>query len=174
VGEGRDYCEQFWAVAERDGQMVLQLFSVNGLAVELARCADGAWHGRSLIGEGFSARLTPETAAMGRPGGEARIRRSGAEWVSELIDPALLAAGYEPQLAQAVAAALSLINDRFDDVPEEIEARLDQLAAADEWRRDLNALCARLASLRDRRITLARAAAYPQDVDPRCYSGPLW
>jgi hypothetical protein len=174
VGEGRDYCEQFWAVAERDGQMVLQLFSVSSVAVELARCADGAWHGRSLIGDGFSARLTPETAAISRRGGEAHTRRSAAEWVSELIDPSLLAAGYDPQQAYAVAAALSLINDRFDDVPEEIEARLDQLAAADEWRRDLHALCARLASLRDRRIALARAAAYPQDVDPRCYSSPLW
>jgi hypothetical protein len=174
VGEGRDYCEQFWAVAERDGQMVLQLFSVSSLAVELVRCADGAWHGRSLIGEGFSARLTPETAAVARRGGEARIRRSAAEWVFELIDPALLAAGYDPQQAQAVAAALSLINDRFDDVPEQIEARLRQLAAADEWSSDLHALSVRLAGLRDRRITLARPAAYPQHVDPSCYTSPLW
>ena len=45
VGEGRTDLEQHWAVIERDGDLVLQLFSGSRLVVELLPQPDGSWRG---------------------------------------------------------------------------------------------------------------------------------
>jgi hypothetical protein len=68
VGAGRAEYEQHWAVIERDGGLVLQLFSATRLAIELHPAADGSWRGATSATLGFSARLVPEAAAATMPG----------------------------------------------------------------------------------------------------------
>lgn len=169
VGEGRSQLEQHWAVIDRDGVLVLQFFSTTTLTVELVRLNDGSWEGRSIIpGLFFSARMIEESLRRSWPHqGSERVTRSAAEWMLTLLDPAQFAAGFDADNATKLRAALSLLNDRFDDVPEQLAARLAK--APEPWRRALADLSMIMAARRDERITRTDRLAYSRKLDMRGY-----
>ena len=167
IGEGRTEMEQHWAVIERDGTLVLQLYSGSRLAVELFAQPDGSWRGSSLGGSGFEARLIPETAWRSWPGAH---RRSAEAAIEALLDPSLFACGFDPETGQEVEAALALLNRLFDDVPEQLLAKLTALPLCQAWRAALDPLARSLKEARD-----ARRRRVPQDlfapvINPQHYS----
>jgi hypothetical protein len=174
VGGGRGELEQHWAIVERDGRLVLQLFSAAILTVELTPCEDGSWQGRCVTPAAFTARLVADEVRRSWPHqASERVMRSASEWVAALVHPALFAAGLDAERARELRAALSLLNERFDDVPEQLDACLRAHRVPDEWGRELAGFSATLGSLRDRRIALAARAGYPQAIDPSCYDRVL-
>jgi hypothetical protein len=96
-----------------------------------------------------------------------RIVRSAADWVTSLLDPAQFGARFDPENAIGLPAALSLLNDRFDDVPEQLDARLAK--APDAWCRALAGLSATLTTRRDERKALSDRVAYSRQLDMRGY-----
>jgi hypothetical protein len=171
VAQGRAECEQHWAVVERDGSLVLQLFSDVQLRVELIRLDDGSWRGRSVLTPPFDARLIAVADGASWPHrGAARISRSGADAVAALLDPSLLGAGYDEDTARELAAALSLLNRVFDDVAEQITGRLAGPALDTKWSELLAGLAGTLAQSRDRRTALSdERAIHPHGVNPALY-----
>jgi hypothetical protein len=167
IGEGRTEMEQHWAVIEHDGTLVLQLYSGSRLAVEMFAQPDGSWRGSSLGGSGFEARLIPETAWRSWPGAH---RRSAEAAIEALLDPSLFACGFDPETGQEVEAALALLNRLFDDVPEQLLAKLTALPLCQAWRAALDPLARSLKEARD-----ARRRRVPQDlvapvINPQHYS----
>ena len=169
VGEGRGDLEQHWAVIERDGALILQFYSVSRLTIELTRTEDGSWIGRGVPPIAFRTRLIEEAAHGTWPNGDGRVVKSAAEWVTMLIDPLLFAAGFEAERAAELRAALALMNDRFDDVAEQVDARLTAVAVSKPWRDALAEICAELAASRDRRIALVARSEYFQAINPNYY-----
>jgi hypothetical protein len=170
VGEGRSALEQHWAVIERDGALVLQFFSATRLTVELTASDDGSWQGRSVTPAAFIARLVDERARRSWPHETSeRVARSAADWVTALLEPSLFAAGFDAERARELRAALSLINDRFDDVPERLDAQLAKIAVPEPWCRELADLSLALASRRDDRIVCTARSVYPQVMNPTWY-----
>jgi hypothetical protein len=170
VGEGRAECEQHWAVVERD-TLVLQFFSDVQLNVELIRLDDGSWRGGSVIPPPFDARLVSEAGARSWPHDRAqRVMRSAADGIAALLDPALFAAGYDEGAARDLAAALSLLNGLFDDVPEQLTECLARCALNAEWSAFLDDLSRTLDATRGRRVALAsERAVHPAVIDPAHY-----
>jgi hypothetical protein len=168
VGEGRGPLEQHWAVIERDSAFILQFFSMAGLSVELTRRDDGSWQGSSVTASAFCARMIEQGPPRDWPHqGSRRIERSAADWVATLLDPAQFAAGFDAGGAIGLRAALSLLNDRFDDVPEQLKERLATIP--EPWQRTLADLSSMLAARREQRIALSEPLVYPQDLDMTGY-----
>src|SRR5579883_407678 len=171
VGEGRAEYEQHWAVVEREGKLVLQLYSDVQLHVELTRLDDGSWRGATVVTPHFSVRLVAQSAAQTFPNrGIKRLTRSGADVVAGLLTAAGMAAGYDESLARDLAAALRLINGAFDDIPEELAAHLVRLPLDAHWREALGRLLTELESARNRRLELAGdRAEHPLWINPAHY-----
>jgi hypothetical protein len=169
VGEGRGVFEQHWAVIERDGTLILQFYSTMRLTIELSRSEDGSWTGGFIANGGFYARLIDEAAHRTWPYGEGRVTKTSAEWTAALLDTPLFAAGFDIERVNGLRAALSLLNDRFDDVPEQIDARLSAMAVPERWRRVLTEISAALATARDGRLALTTRADYLQLFDQEYY-----
>jgi hypothetical protein len=168
VGEGRAQLEQHWSVVERDGVLVLQFFSVDGLAVELTQSGDGRWEGYPTRNLAFSVRLVENAARRALPHEDCeRISPSAMDWIKILLDASQFAAGFDAERARQLCAALSLLNERFDDIPEGLDAQLAE--APVPWQRALTDLSGSLAAQRDARIALTKRAAYPSGYDPRGY-----
>jgi len=169
VGEGRAEYEQHWAIAEREGKRVLQLYSDVQLHVELAELDDGSWRGGAVVAPHFDARLVAQSAAESWPHRHAdRVARGSAEVVAGLLAAAAPPAGFDAARARDLAAALSLVNGAFDDVPEELNER--SAALDGRWRDLLRGLAGELASARDRRIALAgERAQHPVGINPAHY-----
>jgi hypothetical protein len=170
VGEGRGVYEQHWAVIERDGTLVLQFYSATRLGVELTWREDGAWQGRSMTPTAFTARLTEAPAHATWPhAGSQRVATSAALWVSTLIAPTLFGAGFDAGRLTELRAALSLINDCFDDVPEQVKARCAAIPLPKYWHDALSEIAAGLAERRDSRMARIARTPYPQVIDPSGY-----
>jgi hypothetical protein len=168
VGEGRGEYEQHWAVIERDGRLVVQFFSMTSLTVELTRSQEGSWHGSSINGAAFAAFMVEAIRRRSWPHhGSRRIGRSAADWLRTLLDSAQFAGGFDQATAAELRATLSLLNERFDDVPEQLEQCLTH--APQVWRRALCNLGATLAARRDQRLQSTQRLAYPQALDMRGY-----
>ena len=168
VGEGRGDFEQHWTVIERDGSLVLQFFSTSSLTVELTRSAEGSWRGSSVNGAAFAACMVEAARRRTWPHhGAARVGRSAGDWVRTLVDSEQFAAGFDPAKAVELSAALSLLNDRFDDVPEQLEQCLTHAPQA--WRRALREVGAALAARRDQKLKSTERLAYPHSLDMRGY-----
>jgi hypothetical protein len=168
VGEGRGEFEQHWAVIERDGRLVVQFFSMTSLTVELTRSQEGSWHGSSINGAAFAAFMVEAIRRRSWPHhGSRRIGRSAADWLRTLLDSAQFAGGFDQATAAELRATLSLLNERFDDVPEQLEQCLTH--APQVWRRALCNLGATLAARRDQRLQSTQRLAYPQALDMRGY-----
>jgi hypothetical protein len=169
IGQGRGDFERHWAVVEREGVLVLQFYSATRLTIELTRASDGSWEGRCITPAGFLVRLVDQEARRTWPYPEGRVSKSAAEWVALLVDPSLFAAGFRPERATQLLAALSLLNERFDDVPEQLDARAAILSLPQQWRCALENAAAELAACRNQRLALAARTIYPQVIDPKCY-----
>jgi hypothetical protein len=170
VGEGRDEFERHWAVLEREGGFVLQFFSMARLTIELERCDHGSWQGRSVTPAAFSACMIEDGARRSWPhDGDGRVPRSAASLIAALLDPTFFAAGFVAERLGELRVALSLLNDRFDDVPEQLDARLAATTVPQAWKRALVEISAALATRRDRRMALMEPAAYPRTLDLRRY-----
>ncbi|MBX9775208.1 MAG: alpha-1,3-mannosyltransferase family protein [Xanthobacteraceae bacterium] len=159
IGEGRGVFEQHWAVIDRAGTLVLQFYSSTRLTVELTQDGDGSWRGRCVTAAGFDVRLIDTASRQTWPHeGTDHVARSSARLLSSLIDPSLYASGFSEQQLSELRAALSLINDRYDDVPEEMERRLAG-PVPEPWRSALSGFGRDLAARRDRRRALATRSA---------------
>jgi hypothetical protein len=148
VGAGRAEYEQHWAVVERDGGMVLQLFSATRLAIELHPGRDGSWSGATTATLGFSARLVPEDAAATMP----LVNASAAGFVEVLLAAAGIGGGFDAGEARQLEAALGLLNRTHADVPETLRNWLAGNNIAAAWRVALQDCAGRLAAQRDARL----------------------
>ena len=170
IGEGRDRLAQHWAVIERDSKLVLQFYSSTRLVIEMTRSADDAWEGRSLTPDAFSVRLISDEAHATWPhAGSARVAASATDLVTALMDLPLFAVGFDADRADELRAALSLLNDHFDDLPELIDLRIESNPVSNAWRDALATLSADLSARRDRRIVLATRTRYSHYLDPNGY-----
>jgi hypothetical protein len=148
--------------------LVLQLFSTDGLAVELTQHGDGCWEGHSNHNVPFSARLIESAARRAPPHQDCeRTSPSAADLIALLLDASQFAAGFDAERVLELRAAISLLNERFEDVPERLDAELAR--APEPWQRALADLSASLAARRDARIALTRRSAYLNAFDPRGY-----
>jgi len=169
VGKGAGAFERHWAVVERADELILQFYSTTRLAIELTKGKDGSWDGRGVMPISFRARLIEEAAHQTWPYAGCRVTKSAAECVSWLIDRSLFATGFDKNRALELQAALSLINDCFDDVPEQIHAQTPAMAMSEPWRLALADMSTALASRRNTRLALATRSDYPHVIDPNCY-----
>jgi hypothetical protein len=84
-----------------------------------------------------------------------------------LLEPAQFAGKFATSNANELHAALALLNDRFDDVPEQLNAKLAK--APEPWRHALASMTATLAARRDERMRLTQRLDYPHRLDMQGY-----
>lgn len=172
IGPGDDG-GRHWAVIERAGELVLQFYWSNLLTAELVKSGDRSWQGLG-IGPGFALRL--EDCPAGAPSlldDNDRVPRSAADVVAALAEAALFSAGYDAERASALRAALALLNDLFDDVPEQVGKCVARHAAGAEWQRVVADMVSTLTSAREERFALVRRGAMgPRTLDPNHYARP--
>jgi hypothetical protein len=154
VGAGR-VLEQHWAVVDRDGSLLLEFYGSNGTVATLERAGNGLWHGLGC--EPGSEILLSEPAESPRPrSDDDRFARSARDLVAALAQPPWFAIGYDAERATALESALGLLNDTFDDVPEQLARVTGSQSTPTEWRSFVDQLSAKLAASRDQRIALTR------------------
>jgi hypothetical protein len=173
VGAGREL-EQHWAVIDRAGSLYLQLYRDQEPIATLEQRAAGIWHGLGCM-------PGCEIVVKELPGGGAQVcgmpdvaARPAEDLVAALVQPGWFGAGYDPKLAGEIATALSLLNDNFDDVPEEIARRAASLPMPRAWRQSLEQLVRDLAIRRDQRTSMLRAGQDRRSraLDPTHYGRP--
>jgi hypothetical protein len=173
VGAGR-VLEQHWAVIDGENGLLLHVYGDAGTVATLARTGDGSWRGLGC--EPGSEIVMKEPAMAGEPGwpDDDRVSRSAREVVAALAQPAWLAIGHEAERASALECALSLVNDAFDDVPEQIAALLGSLRVAAPWHGFLDRLGTKLAIARDQRLALLGPPGRPRPemLPPGMYARP--
>ncbi len=172
VGEGHGELEQYWAVIERDGLLVLQFFSGTQLTVELVEQADGSWKGQSLGYQVFDARLIAERDRETWPhANKGDVARSGEDLVFALLRPELFASGFDPEVAVELQAAFRLLNRLFDDIPEQLSSNIATLSLSRAWQTALEDLSGELKASRETRKSLAtRDVVHPLDINPAHYN----
>jgi hypothetical protein len=82
IGEGRNLLEQYWAVVERDGAVVLQLYSTSRLTLQFTRDEDGCWLGKGAYP---ATRIAPIEESAHRTWLVVG-RASAAGWADLLLD----------------------------------------------------------------------------------------
>jgi hypothetical protein len=173
VGGARQL-EQHWAVIDRAGVLCLQFYRDQEPIATLAQREGGIWHG--LGWEPGCEIVLKELAGDEARGSRvhARVPRSAADLVAALAQPVWFAAGYDAERAAAIATALSLLNDVFDDVPEEIGRLVAGLQMPQPWRQSFDQLVPELATRRDRRTAMLRSDqnGRPRALDPAHYGRP--
>jgi hypothetical protein len=166
--------QQHWAVVERAGTLSLQFYSNARPTETFQKVGVGIWRGVSCA-PGFEIGL--KECATGVPAlpEDSRAPRSAEHLVAAIADPAFFAVGYDARRASALGCALSLLNDTFDDVPEQIVRVQAKYAACLHWRTFLEQTVSNLASARDRRIALVQREKKigPRALDPAHYARPL-
>jgi Mannosyltransferase putative len=162
-----------WAVVDRAGSLSLQFYAEMEPTETFERLADGSWRGVSCA-PGFEVRLKARHDGAQSLAADDRLPRSAEHLVAALADPALFAAGYDGERATALAAALSLLNDTFDDVPELLSRHHASHALSTQWRQFLDQLVLKLTSARDQRVALVRREKRigPRALDPAHYARP--
>ncbi|MGO9358361.1 MAG: hypothetical protein ACLP1D_11910 [Xanthobacteraceae bacterium] len=166
--------ERHWAVIDRTGSLLFQFYGDAGPTEALERRDDGAWLGLSCEPGGV-IRLEQHSGDAASRGEDAeRLPRSAGDLVGALAQPAWFAIGYDAERAVALEAALSLLNDVFDDVPEQIARQAAGHAMPSRWRGFLDRLAVELAAARDRRLALVRRdeTIKPHVPDPAQYGRP--
>ena len=165
--------ERHWAVVDRDGALLLQFYDTT-LTEKFEKLQDSSWRGVSCA-PGFEVRLKERHVGAASLSEDDRVSRSAEYLVAALAEPALFAVGYDEERAMALASALSLLNDMFDDVPEQVIRHQFRHAASLQWRSFLNQLVSKLTSARDRRIALVDSERKigPRALDPAHYERPV-
>ena len=173
VGAGREL-EQHWAVIDRAGALCLQFYRDQEPIAALEQREGGIWQGLGWE-PGCEIVLKELTSDVARGRGmRDRAPRSAADLVAALVQPIWLASGYDAERAAAIATALSLLNDVFDDVPEEVAVQVAGGRVAQSWRVSLDRLVPDLVARRDRRRALLRSdqKGRPRALDPAHYGQP--
>jgi hypothetical protein len=155
-----------WAVIDCDGTQVLRFYGSIGPTETFNRLDPVSWNGQSAE-PGFDIRLTARPAGDSVNADHTRPSRSADRAISALAEPAIFAAGYDEQRASGLSAAISLLNDVFDDVPEQIREHLMRHAASPRWQDFLKELGSRMAAARDHRLDMLRPG---DDIGPRTIS----
>lgn len=173
VGAG-EASAQHWAVVDDGAGLQLCLYRDHQPIAELAPQGDGRWYGAGCD-PGSDVALTElrDGAAIdGRPVG--RVPRSAAAPLAALLRPEWFAAGYDAALAAAIDGALGLLNDGFDDCPEQLTQFVEASPLPADWHRHLVGAIAHLARRRDARLALVRQESAPpaQALDPQHYAPP--
>ena len=167
--------ERHWAVVDRTGSLLLQFYGNTDPVATLEKRDDGSWHGVGCE-PGCEIRLREATdGAASVLADEDRVSRSAEDIVAALAEPTWFAIGDDPQRAFALESALAMLNDRFDDVPEQIVRQVARQPIPLRWRSFLDQLATRLAMARDRRMALMRRdeAASRRMLDPKKYGRPV-
>ena len=92
-----------------------------------------------------------------------------------MAEAALLTFEYDEERGSQLAAALSLLNDVFDDIPELLGKYKLQPGTSTGWQSFLAQLTLRLAKARDHRIALLQPnkAIGPRALNPLHYARPF-
>jgi hypothetical protein len=163
-----------WTVIERAGALVLEFYAEGAAAETFDQLSDGSWRGVSCA-PGFEVRLKERSGGVAAMTESDRVFRSAEYVVAALSDPSLFAAGYDADRAAGLSSALSLLNEMFDDVPEQVVSHQITRGVSSEWRRFLDQLVSRLTDARDRRIALVHRdkSIGPRAINPAHYARPL-
>lgn len=166
VGEGAAEFERHWALIERDGKLVLQLYSATRLSLELMPMPDGSWSGSASTVLGFSARLVGQDEAATMPySGAVQVAPTSACLVHAMLTASAIGAGFDEVVSGEVDAALSLLNRSYHDVPEALKNWLAaQPGLSDLWQAALQTCQTRLQTLRDARLRDTAFIAAPMNV----------
>jgi Mannosyltransferase putative len=173
VGAGR-VLEEHWAVIDRDGVFLLQFYGNTELVATLEKIGEGQWHGLACEPGCEISLKEPLDRGESHVADESARRRSARDLVLALAQPAWFGIGYDEKRAFALESAFALINDTFDDVPEQIAVLMRNQTIASEWQGFLDRLAAQLAIARDRRLTLThREKSIRQEMlPPGMYARP--
>jgi hypothetical protein len=144
--------ERNWAVTEHANTLLLKIYSGYSEYATLTQANDGSWRGTTGAA-GSDIRLREL-----RPG-SLEVENNGAHLSAEnlvgaLVNPTLFAAGYDRKRAAALGSALSLLNEMYDDVPEQIERHAAMHRPPTSWQGFLDRLAATLESARQKRSSL--------------------
>jgi hypothetical protein len=174
VGIGRSL-EQHWAVIDRAGSLRLQFYGQTDPVATLQKLDNGAWYGVSCE-PGCEVRLYEDAGSPFED--EGRLSRSAGDLVGALAQPAWFLTGFDPKRACALESALALLNDTFDDVPEQILKQAANQPIPSQWQGFLEQLASRLALRRDERLALAHRENRekrigPRVLDPAMYGRPV-
>lgn len=173
VGTGREL-EQHWAVIDRAGALCLQFYQDQEPIATLEQREGGIWHGLGCE-PGCEIVLKELAGDAGRDYGTHDRAAGPAEaFIAALTQPAWFAAGYDAELASAIATALSLLNGVMDGVPEETARRAASLPMPQPWRRSFDQLVQDLATRRDQRMSMLPKGENrrPRALDPEHYGRP--
>jgi hypothetical protein len=171
VGGEREL-EQHWAVINHAGALCLRFYRDQEPIATLAQREGGIWHGLGCEpGREIVLKEAPDGEERGRRMHDP-VLRSAAEFVAAFVQPIWFAAGYDADRAAAIATALSLLNDVFDDVPEELGKQV--AGVPQPWRRSFDHLLPELVGRRDRRTAMlpSEQKARPRALDPTHYGRP--
>ncbi len=171
IGKGAAL-ERNWAIIEQDGRLVLQLFAGHAPWVRLEQSSPGAWLGTNGAPGSEILLHEPNSTLLPRDEHE-RLVSSADRVIDGLLSPALFAAGFDAKRASALEAALSLINEICDDVPEQIASRIATGRIPVPWRSGLDQLARKLAIGRDRRIPQSRPTKFRRVLNPAHYARPM-
>jgi len=164
IVKGRGALLRHWAVIERDGVLVLQLYSSHLLTAEMTVAADGVWTGARLVRPRAEISLVNSEQRRTWPhADEARTGPSCKAWLDVLLDTSFLAAGFSAHQAVGLFQALQALNARFDDVAERLADMQDRLPPA--WRGEASGWVATLGEQRDNRIALVAPLDYTRSLE---------
>jgi hypothetical protein len=173
VGAGRER-EQHWAVINRGETLVLHFYQNGEPIATLEKIGNRLWRGE-LCEPGCELLLKAQAdhVAAHTKDGE-RVTRSAEDLVVALAHPALFASGYDAERVFALDSALALLNDAFDDVPEQIVKHAARQRVSARWQNHLDRLAATLTTKRDARIAMLHPdkTIGPRTLDSRCYAHP--
>lgn len=154
--------------------MVLRLYGNGEAIASLEKSGHGLWRGETCE-PGCELLLKPHAGgAAAQVQNDGRVARSAEDLVAALAHPALFAMGYDAERALALESALALLNDAFDDVPEQIAVHAARQIMPPQWRGHLDQLATRLSAAREQRIAMVRPdrTIGPHALAPDCYIHP--
>jgi hypothetical protein len=85
----------------------------------------------------------------------------------------LYAVGFDAKRAVALESALSLLNEIYDDIPEQVGRRIAEGRIPQPWRRGLDQLARNLTVARDRRMPQSRPSKFARVLNPAHYARPM-
>jgi hypothetical protein len=165
--------ERHWAVIDRAGKLVLQFYANKEPVESFEKLTDDIWRGVSCE-PGFEISLTARGSGAASASDNDRPPHSAEYVVAALAEPTIMAVGFTAERASAFASALSLLNDSFDDVPEQIVRHCLGRGKSSQWQAFFQELIVKLTSAREQRIALIQRDREigPRALNPVHYARP--
>jgi hypothetical protein len=162
-----------WAVIDRADKLVLQFYANKEPVESFEKVTDDTWHGVSCA-PGFEISLKARGSGTASASDNDCPPHSAEYVVTALAEPTILAVGFTAERASAFASALSLLNDSFDDVPEQIVRYCLGRGKSSQWQAFFQELIVKLTSARDQRIALIQRDSEigPRALNPVHYAQP--